>query len=86
MRHVEEVLRRWDPIGVARGDLAPADEYDSYAPHVVSLLSGGTSVTELAGHLEHVRTVTIGLAADPARDTKCAEELIRLWNGHGAGP
>jgi hypothetical protein len=32
IRAVEAMLRRWDPIGVERGSMAPADEYDGYAP------------------------------------------------------
>ncbi len=79
VHHVEEVLQRWDPIGVTPGEFAPSDEYDSYAPHIVSLLSAGASATELSAHLEQIRTVTIGLPADRSRDTKCAEELVGWW-------
>ena len=39
VRAVEEILRRWDPIGVEAGKLAPLDEYDRYAPHIVSLVA-----------------------------------------------
>ena len=41
VRHVEEALRRWDPIAGTPGAGAPADEYASYAPQIVSLLRGG---------------------------------------------
>jgi hypothetical protein len=34
---VEEILRRWNPIG----QLVPADEYDGYAPHIVSMVAQG---------------------------------------------
>ena len=37
LSRVEGILRRWDPIGVRPGELAPIDEYDSYAPHIVSI-------------------------------------------------
>jgi len=76
---VEAVLRAWDPIGAAPGEFAPADEYDSYAPHIVSILAGGGSVEELANHLEHIRTVTIGLPADRDRDMDWAGKLIVWW-------
>lgn len=79
VRQVEQHLRAWDPIGVMVGEDSPVDEYDSYAPHIVSLLASGTSKTELAAHLEHIRTVTIGLPADPSRDLKCAEEILASW-------
>jgi hypothetical protein len=34
---VQEISRRWDPIG---GWLVPADEYDSYAPQIVFMVAG----------------------------------------------
>jgi hypothetical protein len=34
---VADILRRWDPINVQPGTVGPADEYDSYAPHIVSM-------------------------------------------------
>ena len=41
IRIAESILRRWDPIGVEPGKFAPADEYDSYAPHIVSMVNSG---------------------------------------------
>jgi hypothetical protein len=79
MRHVNRVqgiLRRWDPIGVQPGELAPADEYDSYAPHIVSLVTQGCSVAQLARHLEELRTDAIGLEANPERDNEIANEIV----------
>ena len=78
-RVVEQILRRWDPIGVSPGEFAPADEYDSYAPHIVSMLAAGCSVEFLAQHLQYIRTNSIGLPADLQRDTKCAIELLSSW-------
>jgi hypothetical protein len=69
------------------GEGSPMDEYDSYAPHIVSLLSAGVSKLELAAHLEHIRTVLIGLPADTSRDVKCAEEILASWGeNHEANP
>ena len=79
VRVVEQILRRWDPIGVDPGVLAPADEYDSYAPHIVSMLAAGCSVDVLARHLQHIRTDLIGLPANLNRDTQCAIELLASW-------
>ncbi|GAB4224049.1 MAG: hypothetical protein Kow0062_25140 [Acidobacteriota bacterium] len=73
---VESILRRWDPIGVRPGELAPADEYDSYAPHIVSLVEHGCSVQQLAQHLEKLRTETIGVKAYPERDMEIAREIV----------
>jgi hypothetical protein len=61
IRLVEEILRRWDPIGVEPGKLAPADEYDSYAPRIVSMVEGGCTVEELAAHLGDLSRSSIGV-------------------------
>ncbi len=52
---VQEILRGWDPISVDPGNFAPADEYDGYAPHIVSMVAQGCSIDELCRHLEVVR-------------------------------
>jgi hypothetical protein len=42
IRAAADVLRRnWDPIGGGETPRLPADEYDSYAPRVVSLIESG---------------------------------------------
>ena len=82
IRAVEAVLRRWDPIGVEPGIPGPADEYDSYAPHIVSLVLGGASACDVAVHLDKLRTQSIGLSADLASDEAFAlevNEALRLW-------
>jgi hypothetical protein len=76
VRAVEEILRRWDPIGIGNDEISPADEYDSYAPHIVSLVVQGCSIRELAQHLEDVRVETLGVSADPSRDRVTAQEIV----------
>jgi hypothetical protein len=73
---VEEVLRRWDPIGVEPGVIAPADEYDSYAPHIVSMVDDDCSVATLAAHLEHLTVSVIGARADYDVSFEFAEEIV----------
>jgi hypothetical protein len=75
---VEVALRDWDPIGVMVGEGSPEDEYDSYAPHIVSLVQNGASLNELTTHLGQVRTETMGLPANPEADGKAAAEIIRV--------
>ena len=77
-RQVEEILRRWDPIGVEPGTMAPLDEYDSYAPHIVSLVEGGRTIAELAAHLEDVAVSTIGVRSNPERSAQFAAEIMRI--------
>ena len=62
---VEEILRRWDPIGVEPGKEAPADEYDSYAPYLVSMVQNGCTIAEIAARLEYLTTETMGLNRSP---------------------
>ena len=75
---VQEILRRWDPIGVRPGESAPADEYDSYAPHIVSMVARGCSLDELCTHLENISVETIGVGPDPTRDREIANEILDL--------
>jgi hypothetical protein len=77
IRSVESVLRRWDPVGVQPGRFAPADEYDSYAPHIVSLVEGGCSTDTLAAHLEHLSVATMGVGSNLRASTKFAAEIMR---------
>jgi hypothetical protein len=74
---VQEILRRWDPIGVCPGEMAPVDEYDSYAPHLVSMVAKGCSLEALCSQLESIRVDTIGVGADPVRDREIAAEIIK---------
>lgn len=77
IRLVEGVLRRWDPIGVQPGRFAPADEYDSYAPHIVSLVESGCSADALVAHLEHLSVDKMGVGSNLRASTKFAAEIIR---------
>lgn len=76
VRAVQAILRRWDPIGVRPGEVAPADEYDSFAPHIVSMVAQGCTVDQLSNHLEKLRTGTIGVEVNPERDADIASEII----------
>ncbi len=77
VHHVEGELRRWDPIGVMVGEGSPEDEYDSYAPHIVTMLQAGASADDLAAHLQHVRTVVMGVPGNFENDLKCAQAILR---------
>jgi hypothetical protein len=61
VRAVERILRTWDPINVSPGVEAPADEYDSYAPRILSMIKSGCTQDELASHLEHLASEVMGL-------------------------
>jgi len=76
IRTVETLLRQWDPIGVFSVEGGPKDEYDSYAPHIVSMLQSGCSVAHLAVHLSHLRTEVIGMPNNEESDRRAAENII----------
>ena len=78
IRLVEEILRRWYPIGVEPGTMAPADEYDSYAPHIVSMVESGCTVAELSAHLEDLSTTTIGVGSNPKASASFAAQIIEV--------
>jgi hypothetical protein len=79
-RLVEAILRRWDPIGVEPGLVGSADEYDSYAPQIVSKVKDGCTLEELASHLEHLRSEAMGLgprnALSRAHSLEFAAEIV----------
>ena len=72
---VEAALRRWDPMGVFPGEMAPADEYDSYAPHIVSLVEGGCAAADLATHLASLRASIVGASDQAEMDMTIAAEI-----------
>jgi hypothetical protein len=67
-------LRSWDPI--ALGTAAPADEYDAYAPHIVSLVAEGASDFRLAHHLTELQTEQMGVTATPAVNIQVARRIM----------
>jgi len=73
---VQDILKRWDPIGVRPGEVAPADEYDGYAPHIVSMVAGGCSIDDLCNHLSMIRVNTIGVEPNPGSDREIASEIL----------
>jgi hypothetical protein len=48
-------------------------------PTFVSMLTGGATVEDLTQHLEHIRTVTIGLPANQSANIALTQKLIALW-------
>lgn len=71
---VEATLREWDPLSLAPGEMAPLDEYDSYAPRIVSMIERGCSTEELAAHLRGLMPADIPVALHPL---ETAERMIR---------
>ena len=78
---VGQELRRWDPINTRPGVDGPADEYDCYAPHIVSMVASGSSVQDLCAHLGELRSNTIGLGPDAASDQIAAVAILRVLKG-----
>jgi hypothetical protein len=76
IRLVEEILRRWGPIGVEPGKAAPMDEYDSYAPHIVSMIEAGCTVEELASHLGALSSETIGVGSNLKVNATFAAQIV----------
>jgi hypothetical protein len=78
-----ETVRRilwldWDPIGVNDHPDA-VDEYDSYAPGIVSMLARGCSADELDLHLSRIETDSMGLSQTPgASRATVVQKLLTL--------
>src|SRR4051812_33480474 len=73
-RRVDEVLHYiWDPIGVA-GTPEARDEYQSYLPHVFSLLIQHAPESEITAFLTKTETERMGLS-NSRHAQKHAEEV-----------
>ena len=68
---------RWDPIGIAGAFPAAADEYDSYAPQIVSALRQGASSGEIAQLLIRIERDSMGFgeAADDRQQSVALDIL-----------
>lgn len=59
-----DVLRNdWDPIGLGEMKNLSADEYDSYAPHVVSLIENGAGDSAIADYLKELEADVITVSS-----------------------
>jgi hypothetical protein len=75
-KRVDEVLHYiWDPIGVSGVPMA-RDEYDSYFPHVFSLLKANVKPEPIAEYLFEVSTDRMGLKENRKKDLEVAEILL----------
>lgn len=83
LAEVVRVLAGWDPIGlsshVLRADLE--DEYRGYARGVADMLLRGVEARRLIDHLRGLCEREMGVAADEARETRAAHELLALRGG-----
>jgi len=82
LQHVQEVLQRWDPIHVIE-DLKeagrPPDEYDSYAPTILTMLRNGCDEKQLERHLAAIESANMGLEPSQEKDQQIAAELVHWW-------
>jgi hypothetical protein len=74
------LLNDWDPIGVKHLPEAQ-DEYDSYAPHIYTLLITGRPHQEIFDYLWKIQTERMGLTSDRQATERFAERLIRIRRG-----
>jgi hypothetical protein len=72
------LLEEWDPIGV-RDYPGAVDEYDSYLGSIAERLRSGESEEELAGYLNHVTYVRIGLSVDPELNVSAARRIVEWY-------
>ncbi len=84
---IETILREWDPIGVFEPTLSPneddpwpADEYDSYAPRILTLLNSGANSREVSAWLSDIRTSSMTLPKNDEVDMQVAEKLLAWFS------
>lgn len=74
---VRTVLFEWDPIGV-NGMPGAQDEYNSYVPDVVQLISKNASVEEIFSYLWKLETEHMGLVGNEPLTKEMAWRLMTL--------
>ncbi len=70
----ESELRRWDPLDLS--GLAPEDEYDTYAPPIVTLVNEGANAWRIAQHLTALQSEQFGVEPTPAENLKIAGHIL----------
>jgi hypothetical protein len=70
------LLREWDPLSLA--DMAPEDEYDAYAPPIVTLIAEGATSLRIAQHLTALQTGQFGVGATPEENLKVATNIMEV--------
>jgi hypothetical protein len=81
---VNGVLREtWDPIGL--GTEGPQDEYGSYAPKVLRIVTESRDFERISRHLYKLETTSMGLRGDPNRCRRAAAVLIAPFTREGDG-
>jgi hypothetical protein len=82
VRRIAAALRyEWDPIFHGTYDGLPDDEYEAYAPHVLSLLRGGASDCAVAERLQELERDTIGVEPRSVADLLPIAARIRAAAG-----
>ncbi len=79
-QRISEVLFfLWDPIGVKWASCV-RDEYDSYVPEIVALLSAGAEAKEIRQHLDDIVVYSMGLVPDYANHKAIAALLLDIYD------
>lgn len=71
---VARLLREWDPLSIS--DFAPEDEYDSYAPPLVTLVAEGANELQVAQYLSQVQRERLGVPETPAENIVFAKRIV----------
>ena len=71
------LINDWDPIGVSDVDQAQ-DEYDSYIPGILKIISSGGGVSELSAHLLAIERNEMGLPGNYLRAESSSVKIIDL--------
>jgi hypothetical protein len=71
------LLKEWDPIGVSHFAEA-ADEYDAYAPDVISLLMAHKTENEIFDYLWQLETGHMGLDGDRVATLRFVSRLMEI--------
>jgi hypothetical protein len=73
---------KWDPLGMNDAFPNTADEYDGYAPEVVSLLTRDASPAEIVGLLATIERERMGLERQRTDQLQALVSELSVWFEH----
>lgn len=75
---IDDILwNDWDPIGVNDIDEV-RDEYQSYTPHIFSLVIHGADKIKLTKHLYEIETANMGMLGNLKHCESIAEKILNV--------
>lgn len=79
-KELNDLLNKWDPIGVYPFEGRPKDEYECFVEPILKLLYHGEDEKSIMAFLRKHLREHIGLEPKNVHPEKFSEDVLRWWN------